>query len=634
MAVTARTPRNIYNSSATTGTASTTRQRRSHTLSPADRVLRVALLIVVLYALLAFRCFYLQIVRNREFQEQARAIREKSLALPASRGVLFDRNGKLLVRNEPAYDITLDPNMWQVRTNPALNDTPQSRQERAIAGLEACLPGMDVPGILAKNPPTLISSHGGKSHRYRTITIARQVTADVGDRIKAMNLPGVGTPGTSRRTAVDGNLAAHVLGFIGREGNGLAGLEHSMDSELKGQAGTLTAEFDTQRRPIPGTTLSRSPARAGKSLMLTLDSDMQHAVQQALAAACEKSHAESGTAIVLDPKTGDILALANCPTYNANDGGSTKETDRMNRAIAAPYEPGSTLKVITAAAALEEKKVTPSTFFYCSGRMQIGRRSIGCAHGDKHGDESLSDVIKNSCNIATAQIGFKLGKETLHHYEKLFGFGDKTGSGLPGESRGTLSAPQTWSDIQLANVAFGQGISVTPLQIAAAYATIANDGIYLRPRIIRGTRDTDTEIVTVNPVEQGRRVVSPQTAGEVRQMLQAVVDGGTGKLARLDGYTAGGKTGTAQIAEHGHYGGKFVASFIGMAPMNAPRFVILVAITAPQGDHYGGSVAGPVFKVIAEKALLSHRVSHDKAEDPSDVKRRKQHGDKAGVAEA
>ncbi len=628
MAVTARPPRNAYRS------PSASRPRRAKAASPGERVLGVASLVVVLYTALAGRCFYLQIVRNQEFQEQARAIREKSMALPASRGVLRDRNGILLVRNEPAYDITLDPNMWYVNTDEVNGDTAATRQEAALAKLEICLPGVDVRGIFARKPPTLAPARKGRPARYRTITVAQQVSEEVGDRVKAMNINGVGTPGTFRRRAVDGNLAPHVIGFTGREGDGLSGLESGMNTVLKGEAGAVSAEFDIKGRERPGTVRSHQPVQPGQDTVLTLDPELQHAAQQALAAACAKSHAQSGTAIVLDRKTGDILALANCPTYNVNDRSGATDDDRRNRAVTIPYEPGSTLKVITAAAAIEEGKATPETSFYCPGRMTIGRRSISCAHGARHGTESLNDVIKNSCNIATADMGFKLGKTTLYRYEKLFGFGSKTGSGLPGESRGILSASEEWSDIKLANVAFGQGISVTPLQIAAAYATLANDGLYLQPRIVRGTRDPETEKVTEYPVAQGRRVVSPQTALEVRRMLQSVVDDGTGKPARLNGYTAGGKTGTAQIAENGHYGGKFVASFIGMAPMNAPRFVILVAITAPQGDHYGGSVAGPVFKEIAEKALLSHRVPHDKAEDPADAKRRKRREDAAAVAEA
>ncbi|MBC8103015.1 MAG: hypothetical protein H7Z41_10560, partial [Cytophagales bacterium] len=371
------------------------RPRHPKTGAPGERVLRVAILVVVLYAALAFRCFYLQIVRHPEFLEQARTNREKSLPLPAQRGVLFDRSGTLLVRNEPAYDIELDPNMWQASATAM--DTPAMRQEQAIVGLEMCLPGVDVRGAVAKNPPTLVSSRNGK-RRYRIIPVARQVDAAVGERVKAMSLLGVGTPGTSRRRAVDGNLAAHVLGFTGRDGTGLDGLEGGMDASLKGESGRLAAEFDTRGREIPGTVRTRQSARQGQDIVLTLDSDLQHAVQRSLAAACEKSHAAGGTAIVLDPKTGDILALANCPTYNVNDRARTSPECRMNRAVTAPFEPGSTLKVITAAAALEEHLVSASSGFYCAGRMKVGRRSIGCAHGDQHGSESLNDVIKNSCN--------------------------------------------------------------------------------------------------------------------------------------------------------------------------------------------------------------------------------------------
>lgn len=627
-----RTPRSSSASRYQSGKAgaATVRPRQRAVQATGERVFRICFFLCLLYLALACRLFFLQVYRHEEFVEQARAIREKSMPLPAQRGVLYDRGGMLLVRNEPAYDITLDPNMWYAHTNPAAGDTPQSREERAIEGLEACLPGTNIRAILQTNPPKQVKTANG-SLRYRTITVARQVDVATGEKIKALDLMGVGTPGTSHREAVDGDLASHVLGFTGRDGKGLAGLEHGLDGELAGENGRIAAEFDSHGREIPGTVRSRQAVQQGRDIVLTLDADLQHQVQQTLIEAVAKHHAEAGTAIVLDPHTGDILALANCPTYNVNNVAGASPAARIDRAVAAPYEPGSTLKVVTIAAALEEKKVTPDSTFYCAGSSRIGKRTIHCAlehpfeHG--HGEENLLQVIQNSCNVATAQCAFRLGKQTLYRYERMFGFGDRTDSGLPGESRGLLRPVDNWSDIQLANVAFGQGISVTPLQLAAAYAAIANDGVYLRPRIVLGDRDPETEAIHPDAVEQGRRVVSPQTAGEIRRMLEAVVENGTGRPAQLDGYTAGGKTGTAQIAEGGHYGGKFVASFIGMAPMTAPKYVVLVAITAPQGDHYGGSVSGPVFKEIMEKALLAARVPHDKAPDPTDKKRRKRGGD-------
>jgi stage V sporulation protein D (sporulation-specific penicillin-binding protein) len=447
------------------------------------------------------------------------------------------------------------------------------------------------------------------------------VDAALGERIARANLPGIGVLPSTKRVATDGGLAPHVLGFTDVDGSGLDGLERGLDPLLAGTPGVLKAEFDPQRRPIPGTIRREDPARDGHDVVLTLDADIQHTSEVSLAKSVTAHQAEAGTVVVLDAKTGHILALANSPDYDVNRRGGVSAASRTNRAVSAPFEPGSTLKVMTVAAALEEGKIRPNSRFYCAGQRRIGRRTIRCAHGERHGNESVTDVIRNSCNMAAAECGFRLGKTKLWDYERRFGFGERTGAGVPGESRGLLSPPSTWSDIQLSNVAFGQGIAVTPLQLAAAYGAIANDGVWMRPRIVLGTRAPGAPEGAVDPLplEPGQRVVSAGVAREMRRMLQAVVDNGTGKSAALDGYTAGGKTGTAQIAERGRYGGKYVASFVGMAPVNDPQFVILVAVTAPRtGGYFGGVVAGPVFREIAEKALLSRRTPRDRTPETTD----------------
>ena len=585
-----------------------------------DRVLRIGLGMLALYTGLAGRLFYLQVVRHREFDAMARAQREHAIPLPARRGVLLDRNGTLLVRNEPAADIVLDPNMWFVRTNAKTGDTAEARQQSALTRLAALLPDARVSEML--------SAHGlqkGKTGRYRTITIAEAIPFEQGEAIKEAKLLGVGVFPSSRRVAIDGAFAPHVLGFTGRDGAGLDGLENGLNSALTGENGILAAEFDVRGRTIPGTVRTDRPAEHGRDVVLTIDAGIQNIVQDALGKAFEAHHAEAASAVVMDPKTGDVLACANFPTYNVNHRGASPVAARVNRAVTSPYEPGSTLKLITVAAALEEKKVEPTSQFYCGGSRQIGKRTIHChldnafPHG--HGDESLEDVIIHSCNVATAECAFRVGKQKLYEYETAFGFGAKTGAGLPGESRGLLKAPDAWSDIQLANIAFGQGISVTPLQLTAAYAAIANDGVYQRPRIVWGVRNDDGgHTLQADKLDEGHRAVSPETARELRRMLQAVVERGTGRSAQLDGYTSGGKTGTAQIAEHGRYNGKYVASFIGMAPMTAPRYVILVSVTDPKGSHFGADVSAPVFKEIAEKALLAKRIPHDKAPLPAGKK--------------
>ncbi len=587
------------------------------TIGISSRVVRVCACFGLAYLALGARLCHLQVVRHDEFVREAEKMRTKAIPLLAQRGVILDRNGILLAHNQPSADIIVDPNMWLPNQNPKAGDTFETRKNAALSGLTALLknvPGVDVAGTFAARG--LVR---GKSGRYRTIEIAQRIPATIGesvqDNVRKAKITGVGVLPSSRRFALNGNLAAHILGFTGKGGEGLSGLEGYLDSSLAGKQGLLKGQFDAKNRLIPGTVSADRPASHGRDVLLTLDSEIQSATEKALIKGFEKARAQSAVAVVLDSKTGEIIASASLPTYNVNRREASPPEARANRVVESVFEPGSTLKVMTIAAALEEKKVTPSTYFYCTGAHTIGRKTIHCAsHGGHsgHGDESLVDVIVNSCNVATAQCASYLGKDKLYEYETRFGFGKRTGAGLPGESPGILSPSSSWSDIQLANVAFGQGISVTPLQLAAAYGAIASDGIYHAPHIVWGYRDSETKTNRPAIIPEGRPVVSSETARAMRQMLQQVVERGTGKLAQLDGYTAGGKTGTAQIAEHGHYGSKFVASFVGMAPMSKPEFVILVAVTAPQGQHYGGEVAAPIFKEIAEKALRVRRIPRDK----------------------
>lgn len=579
------------------------------------RILGVFLLVTLLYVLLAGRLVYLQVVRHEHYKQKAEALRERAKTIPARRGVLLDRNATLLVKNERAADVILDPNLWYAarRGKVPSGDTPEARREGALDGLAALLPDLDVAQI------ALQASERLPSGRFRTVNVARKVDAKIAARVRHANLPGVGIVPATRRMALNGTLAAHVLGFTDIDGHGLDGLERVQDEMLRGEPGLLEAEFDSRQRPIPGTIERDEPPRNGRDVILTLDAGLQYDVQAALKRAYDKYHAEAASAVVLDPRTGDILALANFPTYDINGRGAAPPARRSNRAVTSPFEPGSTLKVVTVSAALEEGLLRPDSRLFCGGTLPIGRRTIHCAHNARHGNESLIDVISNSCNVASAQLALRLGRGKLWEYARRFGLGERTGCGLGGESRGLLSAPEDWSQVQLANVGFGQGVAVTPLQLAAVYAAIANDGIWMRPRIVRGTRAGDGSDVRLDAPGKGRRVVSSGVARAMRGMLQSVVDEGTGKSAQLEGYTTGGKTGTAQIAGGGGYiSGKYVASFVGMAPMHDPQFVILITVTAPKGAEYGGVVAAPVFKEIAEKALLARRTPPDK---PSKVEK-------------
>jgi cell division protein FtsI/penicillin-binding protein 2 len=568
----------------------------------ADRVLVLCLLCCAVYLVLVGRLFYLQVMSHDRLVGEAKKIRAKTILLPARRGELFDRNGTQLVRNEPAYAIVLDPNPWFENKNVKAKNTPDEQKQVAIQGLQNLLEDVDVAGTVAKR-----GIKQGKSGRYRTIDIAPVVSEGVGERIRKANLPGVGVLPTARRVALDGELATHVLGFTRRDGAGAAGIEYALDAALTGEAGVVEGEFDTRNRPIPGTVRQDKPALNGKDIVLTLDSDLQHIVQEALFRAYKKSNAASATAIVLDPSNGDILALANYPSYDVNLRKQIPAEARSNKAVTAPFEPGSTMKAFTIAAALEERKILPDSHFFCNGFRQIGTKKIRCHDGEKHGYESLTSVMTNSCNVATAQCAFEVGKTTFYKHLIRYGFGDKTSAGLPGESRGILSKPERWSEMQLANIAFGQGVSVTALQMAAAYGAIANEGILIRPRIVYGTRAASGEVEEFT-VEDGKRVISAENARILRKMLETVVEEGTGTSARLAAHTAAGKTGTAQVAEKGRYRGKHMASFVGFTPTEDARFVILVAVTDPKGEYYGGQVAAPVFKEIAEKALINARV--------------------------
>lgn len=577
------------------------------------RVGAVCLLVGMAYIGLIGKLAAIQVAGHARYTKEAEQMRRRPLVLPATRGVMLDRNGTLLVQNEPAVTIFVDPNLWGADLNKKKGETFDGRKTNAVTHLEALLPGVAVAELIERRAASPVLKGNGKLG-YRTVDLARRVPVSVGDAVKAAvkahGIVGVGVATDTVRRATNGDLAPQIVGFTGQEGDGLDGMERVLDPDLDGQNGVIVAEFDKAHVPIPGTEIERREAKDGRDVVLTIDAALQHDVEVALDRAYKSNESEAAVAIVLDPKNGDILAMASRPTYNTNRR-DTALAGRRNRCVENPYEPGSTLKVITMAAALEESIATPNASFFCGGGLRVGNHTIHCAHG-AHGTETATDVIKNSCNIATAELALRLGKNKLHDYETAFGFGAKTGAGLPGESRGLLSNAAKWSNIQTANIGFGQGISVTPLQLAAAYGAIANGGRYVPPRIVWGGRNTETGKLEGATVGEGRQIVSKATADAVLRMMQEVVDHGTGDKARLESWTTGGKTGTAQIAENGRYNGKFVSSFVGVAPATKPEFVILVAVTAPKHGHYGGMVAGPVFKEIAEKALLSRRVAPDK----------------------
>jgi cell division protein FtsI/penicillin-binding protein 2 len=442
------------------------------------------------------------------------------------------------------------------------------------------------------------------------VWIARKIAHDEADKVQALDLPGVDVieEDTGRRVDVAGKSASTILGFVGIDENGLSGLEYTYDDLLKGTSGRVTIEADEFGRPIPfGHEKIVRPAKPGLSLELTLDSYLQFVTESALEKQVKSFHAKNGTAIVMDPTTGEVLAMANYPHYDPNAYWKYSNEDFRDRAVTDLYEPGSTYKLLTAAAAIENGKATLHQRFPSAGPLMVGgHRIYNAVDGltpDPNGD-TLETIIADSLNVGAAEVAFAVGSKRFYEMERRAGFDEPTQIGIAGESSGLVPAPSDWSGSSLATMSFGQGVSVTPISMARFYCAIANGGMLVRPRILRSILDADGNPIYAYPTQYEHRVFSQHTASVLRQFLRAVVVRGTGNpSAQVAGYTTAGKTGTAQAVVNGHYSG-YIASFIGMVPYEHPRYVIYVKVEQPQDAIYGSVVAAPAFRAIAKAAML------------------------------
>ncbi len=544
--------------------------------------------IVAIGLFLTWRLFDVQVRQGPKLAREALSQRSQTLTLFAKRGTIFDRDGGVLVRSLPSESV------YAVPSNIA--------EPHAAAALLAPLVAVPAPQLES------ILRERSQFH-----WLARKIPYDTAQRIKALQIVGINTEpeDTGVRFTPSGHLASTVLGFVGLDENGLAGAEASFEHYLRGRPGSMRIEADQFGRAIPfgETTIVERPA-PGRNLALTIDSYLQFETERALAAQVRASHARSGTAIVMDPWTGELLALANVPDYEPARFFKYSDDARRDRAIEDAYEPGSTFKLITAAAALESGRVTTATRFPPLDALTVGGRTIHNADdglmASSGGPETMEDIIARSHNVGAAEIGLAIGPKALSGTIGNFGFGSLTQIELPGENPGIVPPRAEWSGSSLATIAFGQGISTTPLAMARAYAAIANGGLLMRPRIVRALYNDDGSVAYRYPPEIERRVMSQATARTLRRYLRSVVLRGTGKgTAEIPGYTTAGKTGTAQIAENGYYAaGAYVASFIGYVPADVPRFVILVKIERPQGVYYGSTIAAPVFATLGRIAML------------------------------
>ncbi len=560
---------------------------RRNSLMMADPRKRGTILLIgtgLVLTLFGARLVELQAVRGEALASAALDQRLRTTEIPAQRGAILDSSGEALAVTMEARNLTADQTLV---TDPV-----------AVAA--------ELSPILGADPEVLSERLTGDR---RFIYVAKGLTPETWDRISALRLPGIFSEGTTRRIYPAGDLAANVVGFVGSDGKGLGGMEYAFQTELAGAAGTQTSEHGPGGRVIPTGANSVTDAQAGTTVQLTIDRDIQYLAQQALAEKVAQAHADSGTLVVMDPTTGEILALATAPTFDPNMPASGSDADRGNRALTDVFEPGSTSKLMTLAAVINEGKANPYSAFTVPGELTRGGKAFHDhnAHGTLH--LTLAGIMAESSNIGTILASERIGGRKFSTYLKKFGIGQPTGLHFPGESSGSVPAHGDWSATSFPTIAFGQGLSVNAVQSASVFATIANDGVRMQPTLVKQVSHADG---TVDPpvAPASTRVVSAATAKQVRAMLEMVVGpGGTAPMAAIPGYRVGGKTGTAQMfKESCHCYSGVVASFIGMAPADAPKLVVAVSIVNPRVGRFGGELGGPVFKRVMTYALQARQI--------------------------
>ena len=545
-------------------------------------------LTMVAFLAISSRLVVLQVLDAPSLDEAAAKQRLRTIELPAVRGRIFDRNGDDLALSAQARTVYAQPRLVVDRAGTA----------RKLAPLLG-VPAKTISARLAAKTPWTY--------------LARKIPAQRGDAVTRLGLPGIGVLSDTMRRYPSGALASQVLGFVGDDGSGLAGVEQRYDQLLRGHAGQMLLEQDPGGRAIPQGQRSVEPGRPGNDLVLTIDQELQYVAERELARAVKQYQARAGSVVVMAPGSGEILAIANMPTFDPNRFGTSSDQARKNRAVTDVYEPGSTNKVITAAAALDAGVVKPASRITVPPELQLCRGVHAFHDSHAHGTEELafSDVVARSSNIGTITVAKKLGARRLARAELNFGYGRRTGIDLPGESAGILTPANDWTCADLGTNAIGQGVAVTVVQMARVYAAVANGGLLVQPTLLRGTVDARGRY---KAAERGavKRVVSAATSRTLTGILEGVVrEGGTGTKAALRDWSVAGKTGTAQVpnpAGRGYLPGAYVASFIGFAPAQHPQAVVAVVLDRPAKGAYGGVVAAPVFREVTGYALRRLRV--------------------------
>ncbi len=518
------------------------------------------------------------ILNHERLSEKAKQQHIKVEEIQVRRGIIFDRQGRELALNLEVESLYCEPD----------NFVQDGKNIRKLAS------------VISKEPDAVLTkiSKGGKF-----AWVERKLEPEIVEKIKDLNIKGLGFVNEAKRVYPKGKLASHILGFVGVDNQALEGIELQYNRYLKTRGGKIFFGRDAG-----GRTLSSGVEKEakGNNIVITIDEGLQYIAEQALEKAMVKWVAKAASVIMMDPFTGEILALANRPAYNLNNPGKANDFEKRNRAITDCYEPGSTYKIVVGIGALEEKVVKPDTLFDVSqGRIEVGGKIIHDVH--KHEILTFREVIQKSSNVGSVMIGMKLGKEKIYKYAKFFGFGEKTGIDLPGEVSGLVKPPERWSGTSLGAMSIGQEIAVTPLQVLRAYSAVANGGFLVKPHVVSEIISPDGQVIISLRDFEKKRIISPKTMATFKDILKSVVkEGGTGWNAYIEGNEVAGKTGTAQMIdpETKRYSReKYVSSFVGFVPAEKPEIALIVVVYEPRGQVYGSVVAAPVFREIAEQAL-------------------------------
>ena len=529
---------------------------------------------LVLFSFALLRSFWLQGVQGGSLRAEARSQQVTTVTIPGQRGRVLDRDGKVLAASEDAADVIATP--YQVK-----NPGRTALRLHHVLGV----PTTDLSEALANR-------NSGFAY------LAHKVSAATAAKVKNLDIAGISTVPTSRRIYPQGDLAAQVIGAVGTENQGLTGIEHSENSVLGGANGEQDVVHDAVGRPLRMETVT--PPSVGDDVQTTIDAAIQDKTEQALSETAQHYQAKGAAAIVMNPNTGEVLAMANWPTFDPNDLAQATSDELENRATGFTYEPGSTFKAFTVASALSDHVVTPHSSFYLPPEIHVYDRTIGEAEPRGPVTLTTAEILAQSSNVGAVTIGEREGATRFSQWISRFGFGEPTGLDFPGEERGIVPQLKDYSGATMGNLPIGQGLAVTPMQMATAYSAIADGGILRRPTLIKsvGGQPVDHNV-------DAHRVITPRVAAQLRRMLEGVLEpGGTASSVSVPGYVLAGKTGTAQKVENGTYSDtKYVASFVGFAPAAHPKLLVAVVVDEPLYVHFGGAVAAPVFGQIASFAL-------------------------------